>query len=145
MGVVRGGRVRVRVVPRGQRTAVVVAGCRGRGDPRMDVPRPERALRQRARTGHTGERRGRVAPVRAARRHGARRPVCRAGQQVAVERPWLAQVGSRVDGGRRRPAAARGHARPEARVGGVRPVGRFQNGRQSTPGEWSEGSGDGER
>lgn len=124
MGVVRGERLRVRVVPRGKREARVVS-ARRRGRPPVDVPRSQRALRQRPHTGHPGERRGRVAPVHAAREHGAGRPVRGAGQPLAVETPRRPQVEGRVESGRG--TGSRVHARSATRTGSVREIRHFQD------------------
>jgi len=134
MGVLRGQRVRVRVVPCGERAAIVAPGQRRRdGRPRVDVPRPQRALRERAHPRHPGKWSGRGPSAGTARPHGARRPVRRAGRPVAVEVARRSRVDGRVAGGRH-PRAARVHARSAARASGVRQVRRFQNERGSATG-----------
>jgi len=79
MGELRSQRVRVRVVPCGERGAIVVAGQRSHGRPRLDVPGPQRALRERAHPRHPGKWSGRGPSTGTARPHGARWPVRRAG------------------------------------------------------------------
>lgn len=136
MGLLRSQRVRVRVVPRGERGAVVAPGQRRRGGrPRLVVPRPQRALRERAHPRHPGKRGGRGPSASTARPHGARRPVRRSGRPVAVEVARRSRVDGRMEGGRH-PRAARVHARSAAQAGGVWQVRCFQNGRGSST-DWS--------
>jgi len=133
MGVLRSQWVRVRVVPCGERGAIVAAGQGRHGRPRLDVPRPQRALCERAHPRHPGKWSGRGPSAGTARPHGARRPVRCAGRPVAVEVDRRPRVDGRVAGGRH-PRAARVHARSPARASGVRQVRRFQNERGSATG-----------
>jgi len=102
------------VVPRGERGAVVASGRRRPADrPGMDVPRPQRALRERAHPRHPGKRGGCGPPSGIARPHGAGRPVRRAGRPVAVEVARRPRVDGRLASGRH-PRQSRVRARPAA-------------------------------
>jgi len=101
----------------------------------MDVPRPQRTLRERAHPRHPGKRGGCGPPSGIARPHGAGRPVRRASGPIAVEVVRRPRVDGRLASGRH-PRQSRVRARPAAQATGVRKVRGFQTERGSATGKY---------